>query len=86
MRLFSPNSLHLAAALRRLKDPAVLWTPFGLRSLSKSSTLHNAYNTQHDPPYWRGPIWININFLALAALDHYAKVRLIPAAPFSHAN
>ena len=58
--------------LRDLEDPSKLWTPFGLRSLSRSASLYGKRNTEHDAPYWRGPIWINVNFLAVRALHHYA--------------
>lgn len=42
------------------------------RSLSKSDPLYKKRNTEHDPPYWRGQIWININYLAIRALKYYA--------------
>ena len=74
MRLLAPDSPHLGTQLRSLKDPNSLWTDYGLRSLAKSSSLYSTYNTQHDPPYWRSPIWVNINYLTLAALKHYAQV------------
>lgn len=51
-----------------------MWTQFGLRSLAKAAPLYMARNTEHDPPYWRGQIWININFLAAKALHHYAHI------------
>ncbi|XP_050421970.1 uncharacterized protein LOC126834234 [Adelges cooleyi] len=43
----------------------------GLRSLSKRSSMYNMYNTEHNPPYWRGQVWINIQFLTLGSLNYY---------------
>jgi mannosyl-oligosaccharide glucosidase len=40
----------------------------------RPARLHtHRHNTEHDAPYWRGQIWVNINFLALRALRHYGS-------------
>jgi mannosyl-oligosaccharide glucosidase len=75
MRVLPADSPQLAALLAQLRSPQQLWTPHGLRSLSASAALYNQSNTQHDAPYWRAPIWLNINYLALAALRHYSQAR-----------
>lgn len=73
LRLVPADSPELEATLRHLRSEAGLWTPHGLRSLATTSSLYMQRNTEHDAPYWRGPVWINLNYLALAALDHYRK-------------
>lgn len=73
LEILSPDAQPLAKILQNIRDPSMLWTNYGLRSLSKSAPLYMKRNTEHDPPYWRGPIWININYLALKALHHYAS-------------
>ena len=70
-RILEPNSAKLGQLLHDLRNPSLLWTKFGLRSLAKSSPMYAQRNTEHDPPYWRGPIWININYLVCRALHHY---------------
>lgn len=61
--LLPPTHPHLPSILSLIASPNHLWSSHGLRSLSLSSSL---YGTGED--YWRGPIWININYMALEQL------------------
>lgn len=74
LQIMDADNPHLGQVLDDMSDPNKLLTPYGLRSLSPGASLYMKRNTEHDPPYWRGPIWININFLAVRALHHYANV------------
>ncbi|OXA45619.1 Mannosyl-oligosaccharide glucosidase [Folsomia candida] len=72
--ILKPDSPTFTATLDKLDNPKLLWTPYGLRSLAANAPLYNKRNTEHDPPYWRGPVWINVNFLTLKALHDYSKM------------
>jgi len=74
LQVLRPDSPQLSQILSDLKAEDVLWTRYGLRSLSKRDPLYMKRNTAHDPPYWRGQIWINMNFLAVRALKHYSEI------------
>ncbi|KAK3723044.1 Processing alpha glucosidase I [Vermiconidia calcicola] len=52
------NDSRLDAILSLLQDPNHLWSPHGIRSLSRMDPY---YGTDED--YWRSPIWVNINYL-----------------------
>lgn len=73
LHILTPDSPKLEHIFRDMRDSSKLWTPYGLRSLSKADPLYMKRNTEHDAPYWRGPIWININYLAVRALHHYSN-------------
>ena len=54
-----------------LLNPAEMRSPYGFRSVSKSDPVYN--NDAIIDPYsnWRGPIWINANFLDWVVLRRY---------------
>jgi len=61
--LLTPDSPHLGAILDLIRSPDELWSPYGIRSLSASHPLFGQGEN-----YWRGPIWVQMNYLALSAL------------------
>ncbi|KAI6109909.1 glycoside hydrolase family 63 protein [Pisolithus sp. B1] len=70
LALLPPDSPHLGPIFDLLRDPDHLWSPYGIRSLSAS---HPAFGTGEN--YWKGPIWIQMNYLVLRALHTtYAAV------------
>ncbi|KAJ8476372.1 hypothetical protein OPV22_020099 [Ensete ventricosum] len=73
MGIIPSESPILEKQLRLISNRSTLWTDYGVRSISKTSSLYMKRNTQHDPPYWRGPIWINMNYMILSALHHYSQ-------------
>jgi alpha,alpha-trehalase len=54
-----------------LLNPAEMRSPYGFRSLSKSDAAYNNQGIIDPYSNWRGPIWINANFLCWLALRRY---------------
>jgi mannosyl-oligosaccharide glucosidase len=61
--LIDPKSDKLGHVLQLLGDEEELWSEFGIRSLSKKDEF---YGTGEN--YWRGPVWMNMNYLAVSQL------------------
>jgi mannosyl-oligosaccharide glucosidase len=62
-QVLSVDNPHLDGILDMMYDPQHLWSSFGLRSLSKQDEF---FGKGED--YWRGPIWMPMNYLVLRAL------------------
>ena len=56
---------------QHLLNPAEMRSPYGFRSVAKSDPVYN--NDAIIDPYsnWRGPIWINANYLNYISLKRY---------------
>ncbi|KAK8101180.1 hypothetical protein PG999_011554 [Apiospora kogelbergensis] len=65
--LLEPDDPHLGKTLDLLGNEEELFSPHGIRSLSKSSPL---YGTEEN--YWRSPVWMPLNYLAVLQLQHVA--------------
>ena len=53
LKLLAPDNPRLGAVLDMMENPALLWSDFGIRSLSASDPYYRKNNAQHDTPYWR---------------------------------
>jgi len=60
------DSPRLSETFKLLENDTLLRSPFGLRSLARSDPNFGTHEN-----YWRGPIWINLNYLTLRALHRY---------------
>ncbi|GLB35277.1 putative glycosyl hydrolase family 63 N-terminal domain [Lyophyllum shimeji] len=63
LSLLPSDSPRLGYILDLLRDPEHLWSPYGIRSLSAS---HPEFGQGEN--YWKGPIWVQMNYLILSAL------------------
>lgn len=61
--LMQPDDAKLGKILDLVGDEDHLFSPHGLRSLSKQDAL---YGTEEN--YWRSPVWMPINYMALTQL------------------
>lgn len=66
LKLMTPDSPKLKYLVDLMSDSDKLFTGFGLASLSKQDEYFETGEV-----YWRGPVWININYLCLDALVYY---------------
>jgi len=63
--LLDVDNVHLDKVLEDIRDPAQLWSSYGILSLSKQDEF---FGTKED--YWRGPIWIQMNYMVLESLHN----------------
>ena len=69
LMLMDVDDPRIPEILDIIEDPNQLWSEYGLRSLAKNDEFFGV-----DEDYWRGNVWVNINYLVLRALhEKYGK-------------
>ncbi|KAB2581295.1 Glycoside hydrolase family 63 [Lasiodiplodia theobromae] len=58
----------VGSILDLVADEEEIWSPYGIRSLSKKDELYGT-----DENYWRSPVWMCINYLVVARLLETAQ-------------
>lgn len=48
-----------------------------MRSLSTKSLYYLARNTEHDPPYWRGAVWVNVSIIHSCHFFYFTLISLL---------
>lgn len=61
-----PLNRRLAGVVAAMRDPDVLWSAHGLRSLLARDPMYGRGNKR-----WTGPVWVELNYMALRAMQHY---------------
>lgn len=67
LRLIDIDDERYVRVFETITHDKQLWSNYGLRSLSLSDP---DFGTKED--YWRGAVWINMNYLAVSALRYYS--------------
>lgn len=77
MKLLPLESEELKYLLDSIENESLLMTEsYGLRSISKSDIFYNQESALYNEPYWRGQIWLPINYLAVSSLHYYSNISL----------
>ena len=67
-----PSAADAKRMIRRhLLNPDEMLSPWGIRSLSKADPAYNNQAIINPYSNWRGPIWVNVNFLEWIAMRRY---------------
>lgn len=61
--LMKPEDPKLGRILELLGDESELWSAHGIRSLSRRNEFYGT-----DENYWRGPVWMPMNYMAVTQL------------------